>query len=201
MIIALMLVTYLFMIFDCNASECKNVEHELTLEQIFQQKLVESAMKRLEDTKYKDTPYCNDNNKLMQACANHEISLDEIRKELEVQKSLKFDLEQQDAYGHTALHIAAFAGRLDVVKILHNQGANLMAVNKRGATPCVVAHINACNLREKAQNALDKAQFIDADVNELTREAEQSQVQAQNYETIYKYLKNAYKAQKRRKNK
>ena len=53
--------------------------------------------------------------------------------------SMNLDLDHQDDYGDTALHIAVFGSYIESVKILVNAGANVRIRNVAGMTPLMLA--------------------------------------------------------------
>jgi hypothetical protein len=56
--------------------------------------------------------------------------------------TLQQQINIQDGYGNTPLHIAASKGNLDIVQLLLNYGANKYIPNKNGDYPAAVARGN-----------------------------------------------------------
>ena len=64
------------------------------------------------------------------ACHNHDV-----QRLQEIMNSKKYDPNQKDEYGRTALHIAATRGTVDMMKLLISRGADVHAKDRGGNTP------------------------------------------------------------------
>lgn len=63
----------------------------------------------------------------------------EDKKTAELLLSFGADIEAQDDFGNTPLHMASESGLVEVVRVLHKHGANIYAQNKDGKTACMLA--------------------------------------------------------------